>query len=130
MKETKRKNNTSGESPADSDDELGEIFEKLPDMNPVFLIESKASKRPSPDQSTSGSSDVVNCKKKRTLSPTPDHTDALEGKGKKKSRRSVDMKTFFTEAIEKKEGAIERRHKEKINTINSLVGVLKDLVKK
>lgn len=41
----KKKNNKSGESPADSDDEeLEEIFEKLPDMNPVCLIESNPSK--------------------------------------------------------------------------------------
>lgn len=40
------------------------------------------------------------------------------------------MKSFFEEAMEKREEAVERRHKEKIETINSLVRVLKDLVKK
>lgn len=55
----------------------------------------------------------------------------FHGKEKKRARRSVDIMTsFFTEALEKREEAAERRHKEKINTINSLVGVLKDLIKK
>lgn len=68
----KKKNNKSGESPADSDDEeLEEIFEKLPDMNRVCLIESNPSK-------SQTSTDQRNIKRQRTTSPLPDVEGELD----------------------------------------------------
>ena len=68
----KKKNNKSGESPADSDDEeLEEIFEKLPDMNPVCLIESYPKKSQTP-------TDQENIKRQSTTSPLPDIEGELD----------------------------------------------------
>lgn len=68
------KNNISGESPAESDyQELGEIFEKMPDMNPVCQIETKQL------QVKVHLQIWRNCKRKRTFSPPPDCIDAVEG---------------------------------------------------
>jgi len=50
---------------------------------------------------------------------------------RKRPKRSVDVMTdFISEFVEKKEEAAERRHQEKMQSINSLVSVLKDIVKK
>lgn len=53
----KKKNNTSGESPAsDEDDEDFDVFEKIPDMKPKAVLESgtgTSKKRPAADDSSS-----------------------------------------------------------------------------
>lgn len=40
------------------------------------------------------------------------------------------MKDFFGSELEKKEEAAERRHKEKLQTVNSLIDVLKKVADK
>jgi hypothetical protein len=40
------------------------------------------------------------------------------------------MKAFLGDVLQKREEAVERRHKENIEAVNSLIGVLKDTLKK
>lgn len=60
--------------------------------------------------------------------------DAPQAEKKAKTnhpRRSVEiMKDFFGSELEKKEEAAERRHKEKLQTVNSLIDVLKKVADK
>ena len=52
-------------------------------------------------------------------------------KNKKQPRRSIDvMKSFMGDMLMKKEEAAERRHREKIDCVNALIGVLKDSLNK
>ncbi|VDI60408.1 Hypothetical predicted protein [Mytilus galloprovincialis] len=68
MKETKKKNEKSGESQGTEDElELDDIFDKFPDMNPEFSIDSSSSskkvptkRKESPSPGSDSSSSVVN----------------------------------------------------------------------
>jgi hypothetical protein len=54
-----------------------------------------------------------------------------EDKGSNNRRRSVDvLKDFLSANMEKKEKAAEKRHKEKLDSANSLIEVLREVANK
>ncbi|XP_061178107.1 uncharacterized protein LOC133186795 [Saccostrea echinata] len=111
----KKKNNTSGESPAsDEDEDDFDVFEKIPDMKPKAVLESGTSKkRPPADDSSSEETEPVPVKKK--VHP----------------KRSAEvLQVMLKDLMEKREEKAEQRHQEKLATANSLIEVLKELAKK
>nr|XP_034326450.1 proteoglycan 4-like [Crassostrea gigas]XP_034326451.1 proteoglycan 4-like [Crassostrea gigas] len=112
----KKKNNTSGESPAsDEDDEDFDVFEKIPDMKPKAVLESgtgTSKKRPAADDSSS------------------EETEPLPVKKRVHPKRSAEiLQVMLKDLMEKREEKAEQRHQEKLATANSLIEVLKELAK-
>nr|XP_034323196.1 proteoglycan 4-like [Crassostrea gigas] len=113
----KKKNNTSGESPAsDEDYEDFDVFEKIPDMKPKAVLESgtgTSKKRPAADDSSS------------------EETEPLPVKKRVHPKRSAEiLQVMLKDLMEKREEKAEQRHQEKLATANSLIEVLKELAKK
>ncbi|XP_056020206.1 uncharacterized protein LOC125670797 [Ostrea edulis] len=111
----KKKNNTSGESPAsDEDEDDFDVFEKIPDMKPKAVLDSGNSRKRSPaDDSSSDEIEPVPVKKK--VPP----------------KRSAEiLQVMLKDLMERREEKAEQRHQEKLATANSLIEVLKELAKK
>ncbi|CAG2221118.1 unnamed protein product [Mytilus edulis] len=116
-------NEKSGESPGTEDElELDDVFDKFPDMNPEFSIDSSSSSKKGPT------------KRKESSSPGSDSSSSVvndKAKSAKRPRRGVDVITdYFGDVLQKREDAAERRHKERIETMNSLVEVMKQVANK
>ncbi|XP_063436629.1 uncharacterized protein LOC134718065 [Mytilus trossulus] len=119
----KKKNEKLGESPGTEDElELDDVFDKFPDMNPEFSIDSSSSSKKGPT------------KRKESSSPESDSSSSVvndKAKSAKRPRRGVDVITdYFGDVLQKREDAAERRHKERIETMNSLVEVMKQVANK
>ncbi|CAG2201928.1 unnamed protein product [Mytilus edulis] len=122
-KKKQKKNEKSGESPGTEDElELDDVFDKFPDMNPEFSIDSSSSSKKGPT------------KRKESSSPESDSSSSVvndKAKSAKRPRRGVDVITdYFGDVLQKREDAAERRHKERIETMNSLVEVMKQVANK
>ncbi|KAH3772813.1 hypothetical protein DPMN_174160 [Dreissena polymorpha] len=105
-------------------------------MKPSCVIESSESDNSKPLSNppadiSDRSEPKGTTKRKSSSSPPSASSDDDTVNQSKRPKRSVDvMKAFLGDVLQKREEAVERRHKENIEAVNSLIGVLKDTLKK